>query len=550
MTNNKFKIIIPSYNNSNWIEYNISSVLNQTYSNYEVLYIDDASSDDTFNKVVSIVGNDSRWKVIKRLENKGATYNYFFGEVQQYLDNNEDIVLHLDGDDWLIDENVLSNLNNFYVNKDVWMTYGKFYCYSGSEDVIEGNPQNTEYPEFVMDNKLFRRDVWRASHLRTYKTFLYKKLDLKDLFSKIDNKLFWHASDLAFQYPFMEMCPKDKLGIVDFPTYVYNQSPKNSERTAEREHKDNSKFEIEIRNKKKYKEGLLGDTIPQINVVGDFRERNSIPSKFSYVYNLSAGEFEATLVQDMEIIKYINGEIEIKSGKVIADIHEAPHLLEQHKVYEIIKLNYKKFDAILTFDADLLKLPNSIFRNGGGEVVLNKNVHKQMYPILADDTLFNIYSKKRMVSFITSNKIFTEGHKFRIKCINHLANKNCKTDLYGVGFKEIVGKIEGLKDYAFSIAMENGVYENYFTEKILDCFLTGTIPIYHGCPNISNFFDMNGILTFNTEDELVDIINNLTLDFYSSKIESIKKNFDLALNYRYNNDIYFEKYIKQIINAK
>jgi hypothetical protein len=348
----------------------------------------------------------------------------------------------------------------------------------------------------------------------------------------------------------MEMCPKDKLGIVDFPTYVYNQSPKNSERTAEREHKDNSKFEIEIRNKKKYKEGLLGDTIPQINVVGDFRERNSIPSKFSYVYNLSAGEFEATLVQDMEIIKYINGEIEIKSGKVIADIHEAPHLLEQHKVYEIIKLNYKKFDAILTFDADLLKLPNSIFRNGGGEVVLNKNVHKQMYPILADDTLFNIYSKKRMVSFITSNKIFTEGHKFRIKCINHLANKNCKTDLYGVGFKEIVGKIEGLKDYAFSIAMENGVYENYFTEKILDCFLTGTIPIYHGCPNISNFFDMNGILTFNTEDELVDIINNLTLDFYSSKIESIKKNFDLALNYRYNNDIYFEKYIKQIINAK
>ena len=70
-------------------------------------------------------------------------------------------------------------------------------------------------------------------------------------FSKIDNKLFWHASDLAFQFSYMEMCHKDKIGVLNFPSYVYNQYPKNQERTKQRESADNSIYENEIRNKRK-----------------------------------------------------------------------------------------------------------------------------------------------------------------------------------------------------------------------------------------------------------------------------------------------------------
>jgi hypothetical protein len=47
----------------------------------------------------------------------------------------------------------------------------------------------------------------------------------------------------------MEMCKSDKIGVVDFPTYVYNQSKINESRTAVREHQDNYKFETEIRNR-------------------------------------------------------------------------------------------------------------------------------------------------------------------------------------------------------------------------------------------------------------------------------------------------------------
>ena len=44
---NKFKIVIPSYNNEKWVEYNTASIISQTYKNYDVLYINDKSTDNT-----------------------------------------------------------------------------------------------------------------------------------------------------------------------------------------------------------------------------------------------------------------------------------------------------------------------------------------------------------------------------------------------------------------------------------------------------------------------------------------------------------------------
>lgn len=546
MKQNKFIIIIASYNNEEWVEYNLASIINQTYDNYHVMYVDDCSTDKTNEIVKSIVGNNKKFTIIKNEKRIGeeAIYNYirFF----DYVDN-EDIIVFACGDDWLIDENVLYNLNNFYNKKNPWMTYGEFYVFNGSENVTKANPQNTPYSDFVHEYKLYRRDVWRASHMLTLKGFLAKAIDKNDIISKTNNKYYYHAPDLAMVYPCLEMCPKEKIGVVDFPTYVWNCSESCQYRTKEREANNNVWQEIEIRNKKQYREGIGNGKLPQINAIGGSRENNSLPKKFSYVYNQKDGEFDATILSDTDIIKYINGEIIINRGKIIADVHEPPHLFNQKLVYDMLINYYHKFDAILTYDENLLKLPNSIFRNGGGEVVLNKNIHTNEFPNIADDSMFSIYEKNKMISFITSNKKFTDWHKLRVEFVDYLAQNNAKFDLYGVGYNEITGKIKGLKDYHFSIAIENGNHTNYFTEKILDCFLTGTIPIYKGCPNISDFFDINGIITFETKEELFSIINTLSVDVYKSKIDSIKSNYDLALNWRWNNDIYFEKYLKSII---
>jgi hypothetical protein len=120
-------------------------------------------------------------------------------------------------------------------------------------------------------------------------------------------------------------------------------------------------------------------------------------------------------------------------------------------------------------------------------------------------------------------------------------------DLFGRGIKDIVGKIEGLRDYRFSVAIENGKFENYFTEKILDCFLTGTIPIYYGCPNIAEYFNTDGFFIFNTKEELEEIVKSLTIRDYMNRYDAIIDNFNRANDLWMDNDRLFDKYLKQLI---
>lgn len=514
------------------------------------MYVDDCSTDRTSELVNEIVGANDKFTIIRNETNLGANGDHIYNYIRFFESLEDDeICVFACGDDWLFDENVLEKLNSFYNTKEVWMSYGEFYVYDGTPNLVKATPQSTPYPPFVHENKLYRRDVWRAGHLLTTRGFLAKAINLDDIVSKIDGKLFYHAPDLAITYPCLEMCPIDKIGVVDFPTYIWNASEKCQTRTRERETTDNVKYEVEIRNKKIYKQGIGNGKLPQINAIGGHRENNSFPKQFSYVYDLADGEFDITLITDMSILKYINGDLKINRGKIVADIHEAPHLLSQNEVYTAVKEHSEMFDLILTFDRDLLKLPNAVFRNGGHEVVLNKNVHTTNYPTLQDDSLVQIYENKpKHISFITSNKTMTEGHIFRVGCANAVNSiPNSRVDLYGVGIREIVGKIQGLQDYKFSIAIENGIHDNYFTEKILDCFLTGTIPIYRGCKNIGEFFNTKGFLTFNTQQELVDIVSKLTEEDYHSRKEYVKENFEKAKQYAYNNDQLFNKYLKQLI---
>jgi len=535
---NKFTIIVPSFNNEEWIETNLASILNQTYENYRVIYIDDASTDETYSTVCNIVGDLSNWKVIRNEENKGAAYNYIEYIKTLFPDDNE-ILVHLDGDDWFYDEHVLENLNKFYNEKDCWMTYGDFVCYDGL-GVSESFPQGTSYPDFIHKYKLYRRDTWRASHLRTYKYFLWKFIDTDDLKSKIDGRYFWHASDLAWAFPCLEMCPKEKIGVVDFLTCVYNTTPKNQARTQVREASNNNKFEDEIRNKKKYREGIGQGTLPQINVYGDYMERHTIPIDFSYCYERSFGDFDIVHVQDDRINEYIYGRIEVPRGvKVVARVCENRNFFNQPQVIEAILAFPNKIDLILTWDQELLKLPNAKF------CPLTDTSQFNTLPNEILENAFQIYPKTKIVSAISSTKTMVPGHTTRLEFITSIQNK---VDLYGRGIREIPSKLDGLKDYMFSVAIENARDINYFTEKLTDCLLTGTIPLYYGCPNVGDFFDMNGIIIFESIEELHLILDSLTLELYESKLESVRENFKRVFNYPTDTNSMFNLYYKNLIN--
>jgi hypothetical protein len=83
----------------------------------------------------------------------------------------------------------------------------------------------------------------------------------------------------------------------------------------------------------------------------------------------------------------------------------------------------------------------------------------------------------------------------------------------------------------FSLAIENVREKNYFSEKIVDCFITKTIPIYWGCPNISDFFDINGIIEFKDFNDFLNISNNLKDLFYNERKYIINENFKKSLYY-------------------
>lgn len=197
------------------------------------------------------------------------------------------------------------------------------------------------------------------------------------------------------------------------------------------------------------------------------------------------------------------------------------------KAYEFVKSNSTIFDKIFTFDEDILKFNNSFFLPFGGSM-LDKNDIK-----FFDD-------KNKNVSMMFSWKNNLPGHTLRHSIYKNFKNK---IDFYGSGINGVnVKNINSLKDYKFSVIIENCKKNYYFSEKIIDCFLTGTVPIYWGCPSIGDFFDLNGIIPFNDENELSKIIDRLDINLYNKMYKSLINNFNEAKKYAIAEDYLYKNY--------
>jgi len=80
---------------------------------------------------------------------------------------------------------------------------------------------------------------------------------------------------------------------------------------------------------------------------------------------------------------------------------------------------------------------------------------------------------------------------------------------------KIKNKIIFLSNYKFSIAMENSEGQGYVSEKILDSFLAGTIPIYYGGYTIDEFINPKSFILIKNENDMlkkIEYIKNLDND--------------------------------------
>ena len=148
-----------------------------------------------------------------------------------------------------------------------------------------------------------------------------------------------------------------------------------------------------------------------------------------------------------------------------------------------------------------------------------------------------VHEKTKLVSMIASNKRMCEGHAKRLQFVDKFRDK---LDFYGRGFNEISCKEDGLRDYMFSVGIENAVYDTYFTEKLTDCFACGTIPIFYGCKGVTEYFNENGIIFLDDNFDL----STLTDDLYYSKMDAIKDNFERSINFPVAEDYLYQTYFK------
>ena len=148
-----------------------------------------------------------------------------------------------------------------------------------------------------------------------------------------------------------------------------------------------------------------------------------------------------------------------------------------------------------------------------------------------------IHDKTKLISMIASTKVMCSEHRFRQEIVAKYRNN---LDLFGRGYNNIATKEIGLNDYYFSIAMENHTYPIAYSEKITDCFATGTIPIYYGPDLIGDVFNIDGIIML---DENFDI-DKLTPELYYSKMDAIKDNYERVVNMPIAEDYIYNKHIK------
>jgi hypothetical protein len=74
--------------------------------------------------------------------------------------------------------------------------------------------------------------------------------------------------------------------------------------------------------------------------------------------------------------------------------------------------------------------------------------------------------------------------------------------------------------------VENCQYNNWMTEKLFDCFMAKTIPIYWGCPNLGEYFNLDGVIRFENYDDLIRALQSITSDMYREKAAAIEDNFN------------------------
>jgi len=258
---NDFKVIIPTYNASAWIKKCIDSLKMQTYRNFEAIIINDCSTDNTRAIIEQEIKTDLRFKLINNAARSCALENTIKG-INYICKDDEDIIVIVDGDDWLAEEDVFGYLNTAY-QEDIWTTWGNFKLASTNKMLTVTGTTTPWADDFK--GKFIRKELERFlfAHLRTYKYFLFKKIKDQDLKDK-NGKYFTVSGDVIIALPIIEMAGEKHRKNIQKIMYCYNDMNQLNDTLLHGKEQSNI-FDIARMNMPPYTE--LGDNRTAIPVI-------------------------------------------------------------------------------------------------------------------------------------------------------------------------------------------------------------------------------------------------------------------------------------------
>ena len=260
----------------------------------------------------------------------------------------------------------------------------------------------------------------------------------------------------------------------------------------------------------------MNDTImPRVGLSLSTMNWNWTPVNKYFSWNTINPETEDIVVLTDGSVVNINNEFS-KTNHKIAWLIESPTVFTEENWKHIIPFvleNLNRFDYVASCDLNLIKKYPEKFR-----------YVPQSYTGIMEEEM-RIYNKTQFISIVASKLNHRPGHILRHTVIEKYKNL---VRALGRGYKGFGKNWEAFAESMFSIVIENCKSDGYYTDQIGTPLACGTIPIYWGCSNIGDYYDIDGIITFDTLEELHKILLNLRPADYYKREKSIKNNLEIV----------------------
>jgi glycosyltransferase involved in cell wall biosynthesis len=185
----KISILIANYNNGKYFEECYESIISQTYTNWEVIIVDDKSTDNSLNIIKKIINNDPRFKLYENENNKGCGFTK--GKCMEFAEG--EICGYVDPDDALYPTALEKSVSEYENNSEIVATYSRMMM-CDENLVADKTFSNTK--QIYNDEYFFNCPV-QFAHFFTFRKDIYLKTEGIDpeLTSAVDQDLYLKILD-------------------------------------------------------------------------------------------------------------------------------------------------------------------------------------------------------------------------------------------------------------------------------------------------------------------------------------------------------------------